>query len=67
MIHLDLQANTRLDFQVSDLESQVPGSILTGGNILLLEFLCHVVKPILLILAILCASEKPEHKEVKIS
>ena len=32
--------------RVSDMESEVPGSILTGGNILLLGFVCfHAVKP----------------------
>ena len=48
-----------------DLESEVmrgPGSLFTGGNILLLDFFCfHIVKPLMPILALLpllCVWEK---------
>ena len=42
-----------------DLESEVLGSILTGGNISLLEFFCfHVVKSLILILALLLLRDK---------
>ena len=52
---------------VLDLESEVmrgPGSIPTGGKILLLDFFCfHVVKPLMPILALLpmlCDCENPD-------
>ena len=39
--------------RVLGLESEALGSILTGGNIFLLIFFCfHVVKPLVLILAL---------------
>ena len=40
--------------------AEVPGSIPTGGNTLLLIFYFHVVKPLMPILPILCISENPE-------
>ena len=54
-----------------ELETWVSGSILTGGNILLLFFFCfHVVKPLMPILALLpmlCACENREYTSVKLA
>ena len=66
----DLLYKISSERRVSDLESEVLGSILSGGNILSLEFLLfRIVKPIMAILALLpmlCVCEKLDSKHGRI-
>ena len=52
--------------ECSDLESEVPGSVLTVGNILLLDFFCfQLVKPLMPILSVSSSLWKAQKRRSK--